>query len=280
MRVARGFEAFGNHREVLRALTVLVVVAGLVGAAYAAAPAASGGVTLVTPAGKALKGNWQSWADSALVPTVVGRVTLRRNGCPGMPRAAGCVYTQRPRVIYLKRGLTHPRSVLLHELGHVYDLTVLSNSDRGRFRKIMRQPRAKWWKGKRPLAEWFAEGYSWCARYQRIASISKYAIYRYRPSAAQHRSVCALIKRAARDGRRAVPPTAPPVVTGDPAPPAPPPVAVDVVPGDPRRDPGPSPQESPAATPTPTPTRAPTIVPGVPLPPVPTVIAPLPIPTP
>ena len=56
--------------------------------------------------------------------------------------------------------------MLLHELGHVYDLTVLSNRDRGRFRRIMRMPHSAWWKGKRPLAEWFAEAYSWCARYR------------------------------------------------------------------------------------------------------------------
>jgi hypothetical protein len=250
---------FGNHLLVLRAVAVTVMILAVAGAAHA--------VELVTPAGKAPRGNWQSWADSALVPTVKGRVTIRRSGCPGFPRVAGCVYTKRPRVIYLKRGLQHPRSVMLHELGHVYDLTGLSNKDRGRFRKIMRQPRAKWWKGKRPLAEWFAEGYSWCARYSRIVSIRRYAIYRYRPTAAQHRQVCALIKRAARDRTPPTLPAAPPVVAGDPVPPAPPPVATEVVPGDPARDPGPAGPESPTATATPT------------RPPLPTIIPPLPIPT-
>jgi hypothetical protein len=250
---------------VLRAVAVIVMLFGVAGVARA--------VELVTPAGKAPPGNWQTWADSALVPTVKGRVTIRRAGCPGLPRVAGCVYTKRPRVIDLKRGLRHPRGVLLHELGHVYDLTVLSNKDRSRFRKLMRQPKAQWWKGKRPLAEWFAEGYSWCARYARIVSIRKYALYRYRPTAKQHRQVCALIKRAPRDRTPPRRPTAPPVVTGDPAPPAPPPVSTGVVPGDRSLDPGPAPPESPTATPTPSPTRAPTRTP------VPTIIPPLPIPT-
>jgi hypothetical protein len=226
-------------------------------------------VQLVSPGGRQLKGNWQAWANGALVPTARGRVTVRLTGCPGLPRAAGCVYTNRPRVVYLKHGLRNPRGVLLHELGHVYALTVLSNSDRGRFRKLMGRPHAKWWRGKLPLAEWFAEGYSWCARYARIVSIRRYAIYRYRPSARQHRQVCALIKRAARDRRPPVPPKAPPVVTGDPAPPPPPPVAPSVVPGQPGHDPGPA----PTATPTPTPTRTPIL-------PLPTPPVVLPTPTP
>ncbi len=71
---------------------------------------------------------------------------------------------------------------MLHELGHVYDLTVMSNRDRGAFRRIMRRPHAQWWKGKIPLAEWFAEAYSWCARYSRIVSVDRYAIYSYDPT--------------------------------------------------------------------------------------------------
>ena len=114
---------------------------------------------------------------------------------------------------------------MLHELGHVYDLTVLSNRDRGEFRQDHAQAAPQWWKGKVPLAEWFAEAYSWCARYSRIVSVDEYAIYDYDPTPAQHRSTCSLIKRAARDNTPPKPPPAPPVVTGDPAPPAAPPVA-------------------------------------------------------
>ena len=149
--------------------------------------------------GKKLSGQWQAWANASLVPTVAGQVTIKLSGCPGLPKAAGCVYTEKPRVVYLRRDIRHPRAVLLHELGHVYDLTVMSNSDRGAFRKIMRRPHAQWWRGRIPLAEWFAEAYSWCARYARIASVDDYAIYSYDPTPAQHRATCALIRRAARD---------------------------------------------------------------------------------
>jgi hypothetical protein len=234
-------------------------------------------VRLVGPNGKRLSGQWQSWADAALVPTVTGRVTMRLGGCPGLPRVAGCVYTKQPRVVYLKPGLKHPRGVMLHELGHVYDLTVLSNRDRGQFRRIMRRTHAQWWKGKTPLAEWFAEAYAWCARYSRIVSVSRYAIYHYDPTPAQHRDTCALIRRSARDHTPPAPPPAPPVVTGDPTPPPPPPVTTAVVPGDPARDPGPAPGENPSTRPTPTPTATPRL--PVPLPtvvPIPTVVLPTP----
>jgi hypothetical protein len=245
---------------VLRVVVVIVTLLGVAGVARGRARHAHR---------KGTGGRLADVSGLGARTTVKGRVTIRRSGCPGLPRAAGCVYTKRPRVVYLRRGLRHPRSVLLHELGHVYDLTVLSNKDRGRFRRIMRKPRTNWWKGKRPLGEWFAEGYSWCARYTRIVSVRKDAIYRYRPSASQHRQICSLIKRAERDRTPPPPPPAPPVVTGDPAPPAPPPVDAGVVPG----DPGPAPAEGP--TPTPTATR--TVVPPLPVPtivPLPTVLPP------
>jgi hypothetical protein len=40
------------------------------------------------------------------------------------------VYASRPREVYLRRDVRDPHAVLLHELGHVYDLTVLSDRDR------------------------------------------------------------------------------------------------------------------------------------------------------
>jgi len=113
-----------------------------------------------------------------------------------------------------------------------------------------------------PLAEWFAEAYAWCARYSKIESVASYAIYDYDPTPTQHRSTCSLIKRSARDDTPPKPPPAPPVVTGDPAPPAAPPVTPVVVPGNPARDPGPTVLESPAATATPTRTPSPTRTPA------------------
>src|SRR4051812_39850340 len=115
---------------------MVVALAGLVapagrpasaGAARGGVLAARGAVRLVAPGGRRLAGRWQAWADAALVPTVRGRVTVRLGGCPHVPRAAGCVYTKAPRVVYLKPGLPTARGVLLHELGHVFDLAVLDD---------------------------------------------------------------------------------------------------------------------------------------------------------
>src|SRR5947199_236574 len=55
----------------------------------------------------------------------------------------------------------------------------------------------QWWTGRTPLAEWFAEGYSWCARHAHSVSNERYAIYQYRPTVSQHARTCSLIKDAA-----------------------------------------------------------------------------------
>jgi hypothetical protein len=251
-------------------VTAGALAAGEGAARTSSAKAAKGAVKLVTPRGRPLPGPWQGWARKALVPTVTGRVRVRVQRCPALPRAAGCVYTRRPRTVFVRPGLRDPRGVLLHELGHVYDLTVLNNRDRGAFRRIIRRRAAKWWRGAHPLAEQFAEAYSWCARYARIVSIAKYSSYDYRPTSRQHRRICRLVRAAARDRRAARKPPQVPVVTRPHAPPPPPPSdAPGVVPGDPEKDPG-------AAKPTPTPT--PTPRPVVPLP-TPTGTPP-PLPTP
>ena len=166
------------------------------------------------------------------------------------------MYTGQPRVIYIKEGCHTARGDV--QSSGMLDLTVLSNRDRGEFRKIMRRPHSPWWKGKVPLAEWFAEAYAWCARYSKIASVAEYAIYDYDPTPG----------RCADEAPQ--PPPEPPVVTRDPAPPAFPRVTPVLVPGNPARDPGPTVLESPSATAagqhthphaTPTPTPEPTEVP-------------------
>jgi hypothetical protein len=222
--------------------------------ALAVAPASGGpDVSLTGPGGRALHGSWERWARASLMPTVGGRITVRMTGCPALPRAAGCVYRKRPRTIYLRRGLQRPRSVLLHEMGHLFDLRVMNNGDRGRFRKILGAHKRRWWAGKIPLAEQFAEAYSFCARYDRIVSIARYSNYHYRPTRAEHKKICALIVKAADDGKRPAPPPQAPVVTrADPVPPPQP--APSTVPGSGGK---PQPTPTPTATPRPVPTAPP-----------------------
>jgi hypothetical protein len=246
-------------------MVAVAMVAAPAGAGPAAGSAhAASALTMTAPGGRALGGAWQRWARASLMPTVSGRVTVRLQPCPALPRAAGCVYRNRKRTIYIKPGVRRPRSVMLHELGHLFDLRVMNNGDRGRFRRIMHAGRRRWWQGRIPLAEQFAEAYSFCARYKRIASIGRYASYHYSPSRGQHRSVCKLIVAAARDRTPPAPaPQSPPVTRADPVPPPQPPPGPGTVPGSP-------PKPKPTPTPTPTPRPAPTV------PPVPTILPPFP----
>ena len=230
------------------AAIALAAVPASGGPTASSAARAAPDLRLAAPGGRPLRGAWQQWARASLMPTVGRRVTLKLSGCPALPRAAGCVYRRRPRTIYLRPGLRHPRSVLLHELGHLFDLRVMNNSDRGGFRRVMRARRRAWWSGRIPLAEQFAEAYSFCARYRQIVSIARYSTYRYRPSRRQHAKVCALIIKAGTDRAPAVPPARAPAVTRpDPAPPAQPPPST--VPGSGGR---PQPRPTPAPAPRPT----------------------------
>ena len=194
---------------------------------------------------------------AALGPRLADADRQRPNRAPHrLPRAAArgrLRYRKRPRTIYLRRGLRRPRSVLLHELGHLFDLRVMNNGDRKRFRKVLGASKRRWWAGKIPLAEQFAEGYSFCARYSRIVSISCYSNYHYRPTRRQHAKVCALIVKAAGDRKRPAPPPQAPVVTrADPVPPPqPPPSTVPGSGGKPQATPTPAPAAAadPAADP-------------------------------
>jgi hypothetical protein len=229
--------------------------------------AARHGVVLVVHGAAPVPVPWQAWADASRMPTPRARITLRLAPCPALPLAAGCVYTRHPRTIWIRLGAGDPKGTLLHELGHVFDLVVMSNRDRTAVERILHRTHRSWWTGSIPTAEWFAEGYSWCARYARIASLRRYASYRYRPTASQHRRLCALIVRAARDRGRPQPaPATPPTTRSDPPPAAPPSDAPGTVPGDPSHDPGP--------TPTPTPTPTPALLIPVPVPTLPAGVAP------
>jgi hypothetical protein len=266
---------------VLRGGAAIIVIGGVLagsGSSFSSPSAsgkpmaARGGVRLAVSSGRLIHGRWQAWANASLVPTVRGRVTLLLIGCPALPRAAGCVYASRPREVYLRRDVRDPHAVLLHELGHVYDLTVLSDRDRATVRAIFGVPaKRRWWSGEASVAEWFAEGYSWCARRASVTSIRGAALYRYDPTPAQHRRLCALIRRAARDRTPPKPPPAPPpAVVDDPpdvdsAPTGPSPLLPRSSAAEtptPAPSPAREPRTTPAPLPTPTPTPKPTPTPS------------------
>jgi hypothetical protein len=185
-----------------------------------AAPALAHPPAPVTERGRAVRGKVHAWIHQAKVPLVRGRIQIRRRGCPGHPSFAGCVFSERPRVLYLKRGLQEPRRLLYHELGHVFDLRVLNQRERGVFKRIVGIRRSGWFRGGLPPAEWFADGYAGCALRRQLNSQGPATPYGYNPTPGQHARVCRLIRNAAAPrGRPPQPPhNPPPVIEVEPPP--------------------------------------------------------------
>jgi len=138
-------------------------------------------VTLVTPQGQPVGGQWQRWANAVRVPTYRGTVTLNLSPsaatiCFG---ASGCTAAQdgnAPPEITLAtnaqafRGSDTPRETLLYELGHVFDFEYLTNADRRAFLRLwgMRRSVSSWWAGEAHPSfavpgERFSEYYLDCA---------------------------------------------------------------------------------------------------------------------
>ena len=177
----------------------------------------------VDEGGRAIRGQLHTWLHQANVPLVRGRVQIRRTGCPGRPELVGCVFSARPRVMYLRpSGVRAPRLVFYHELGHVFDIRVLNSRERRRFKRIMGIRRGGWYGGALPPSEWFADAYAACADSLARWRGANATWYGYRPSRAQHLRTCALIRRAATPRGRPPqrPPDPPPVIEVEHPPPA------------------------------------------------------------
>lgn len=202
----------------LRARVIRIVVFGLLMAV--AAPAVAHPPAPVTQRGKAIRGKVHTWIHNAKVPQVRGRVQIRRRSCPGHPTFAGCVFSSRPRTLYLKTGLREPRRLLYHELGHVFDLRVLNRRERGVFKRIAGIGRSGWFRGGLPPAEWFADAYAGCAERRRLSRRAPATPYGYSPTPRQHARACRLIANAAapRGSPPQPPQNPPPVIEAEPPP--------------------------------------------------------------
>lgn len=204
-----------GRASVIRALLAVYLAAAV------AAPAAAHPPAPVDGKGRAIRGSIHAWMHQAKVPLVGGRVRIRHRSCPGNPSLAGCVFSRRPRTLYLRPGLREPRRLLYHELGHVFDLRVLNRRERGAFKRIVGIRRRGWFRGGLPPAEWFADGYAGCAVRQKLRRRARPTPYGYTPTPRQHARVCRLIRRAAAPSGR--PPQAPmnppPVIEVKPPPP-------------------------------------------------------------
>ena len=141
-----------------------------------------------------------AWLHQAKAPLVDGRVRVLIGGCPGAPLFVGCIFTRRPRVIYLSPAARRPRSVLYHELGHTFDLRVLRPRHRKRFKRLVGIRTRGWFSSSPPASEWFADAYTVCAERGRLRRARPATPYGYRATPGRQRSICSLIRRA--DDRR------------------------------------------------------------------------------
>jgi hypothetical protein len=132
------------------------------------------------------------------VPLVRGRLRILIGSCPGAPAFVGCVFTKRPRTIYLSPSARRPRAVLYHELGHTFDLRVLRPRHRRTFKRIVGVGDRGWFTSSPPAAEWFADAYALCAERKRLREARAATPYGYRATPRRHRRACALIRAAAR----------------------------------------------------------------------------------
>jgi hypothetical protein len=193
----------------------MLAAATIGGTAFAHPPAP------VDERGRAITGKLHLWMHQAKVPLVAGRVQIRRRSCPGHPGLSGCVFSRRPRIVFMRRGVRDPRRLVYHELGHVFDLRVLNRRERAAFKRIMGIRRRGWFRGGLPPAEWFADGYADCALHRQLRRRARRTEYGYSPTTSQHARVCRLIHNAAAP--RGTPPqppqNPPPVVDSKPPPP-------------------------------------------------------------
>jgi hypothetical protein len=208
---------------------VIAVVLALAALGAPAGVAQAGRTILVDRHGRPMHGRYASWIRQARAPLAGGRIRLALGACPRHPRLEACVLSSRPRRIYVSPRARTKRMAFYHELGHVYDLLVMSRAERRQFKRILRLEGRAWFRGPVPAAELFADGYARCVRYGprhsggRLANPTR-SVYGYHPTLRQHRAVCSLIVRAAGPHRRPQPPPKPPPVFGpEPSAPAPPP---------------------------------------------------------
>jgi hypothetical protein len=196
-------------------VTLAVLIAFVV-----AAPALGRAPRVVDEQGRLVRGKLHGWIQLSKAPLPSGRIQIGRIPCPLSASFAGCVYTRRPRVIYMRPSLQEPRRILYHELGHVFDLTVLNMRERARFKRIVGVRRSGWFRGALPPAEWFGDGYALCAIHLRLHERPRPTPYGYAPSPRAHARVCRLIRSAAKPhGRGPKRPKNPPTVVEVPPPP-------------------------------------------------------------
>jgi hypothetical protein len=124
------------------------------------------------------------------VPLPPVSVTWHSEPCPD-PTALACA--QGTHVWLPPDGGRHLR---FHELGHVFDYTVMDDAARQAWLAVMGDRREWYAPVDDPPFERFAESYATCAMHKRIRRRYSSDFYRYRPTPSQHRRACRIIRQA------------------------------------------------------------------------------------
>jgi hypothetical protein len=114
---------------------------------------------------------YQGWVNRSHVPSPTVGIEVITAECGGL----GC--TTGESIIEISPLALGHRSTFLHELGHVFDATVLTDEDRQRLMALM-ATNPEWWNANPSLssAETFADAYMQCARLPRIDPHWEYTV--------------------------------------------------------------------------------------------------------
>lgn len=165
---------------------------------------------------------YQSFIDNALVPTADTRVALHMTACPANPAAWCTNYRYGPVAIwtradygylwaysdlYSDRQRLTVQMALLHEIGHVFDLSPGPKGYRRAFARQMGRTGESWvyaTSSNSTLLEQFAMAYSFCAVFPHHADAvearSAWAghDYGFQPTPMQYERVCHVIRNPSR----------------------------------------------------------------------------------
>lgn len=143
-------------------------------------------------------GPYQGWLEDARVPTPTTNIEVVVGVDEGCAGSLGCAAPDGTTIYLL---FPDDRRTFLHELGHAFDFTVLTDTQRDRFTALLGPARdtLAWWSAEdgKSAGEWFADAYMQCARLPRIAARWGYSVSSGILQGWRLRRECGLIRGAA-----------------------------------------------------------------------------------
>lgn len=159
--------------------------------ALAAMPSSAGAVTLTyddgTPAAVL-----QRWADASYVPTAPGGMTVHRTANEGTASSASVSWDGDEMWLSPSIPGHALHGVFVHELGHGFDLRLMTPAARVRFTRIIHTS-LPWLPGVDGPMEWFADAYGLCALHRQLPQPMLIG-YGYVATPTRHRRTCRLIR--------------------------------------------------------------------------------------